>query len=191
VEGSTAPDFVPMQLPGLQAVLSSCLQLKSLWLGDVHVVEQGPLSSQSLQELQLGCVTPYTLPGGMDLSGLPCLSQVHVSTLRLFEGYFPHGYYAPETVHQLAQVLASWNVQGCFSFDICAGPSYVPVSSDERLSPSLSLAYAQALLPLLAAEWPKRVKRLNVRSLSMEVNVSAPVREVIRAIFPAAQIMDF
>jgi hypothetical protein len=99
VDYSPYPGLVsPKQLHVLQVVLSSCSQLRSLWLADVHVVEQGPLNSQSLQELRLGCVTPCMLPGGMDLSGLPCLSRVLVTGLCFCEGYTPHAFYPPETL---------------------------------------------------------------------------------------------
>jgi hypothetical protein len=180
------PSAVFSRIHGLQAMLSSCHQLHSLWLGDVHVLEEGPLYSTSVQELHLSSVSPSTLPAGMDLSGLPHLSNVNVHAVALYQG----NYFSPDSICQLAHVLASWNVDflGVGEYFGIYGPAY------RMLSPQQSLAYALALQPLKAAEWPKRLPSNMLTGFSglklQGMCLSADVRHVLKAIFPNATLFE-
>jgi hypothetical protein len=89
-----------------------------------------------------------------------------------------------QSIHELAQALASCNVQDCSRFIIEGGGYGGGGGGADGLDASESLSYVEALLPLQAAEWPKHVTTLKVGGLTMD----AAVDDKLHAIFPHAHV---
>jgi hypothetical protein len=107
---------------------------------------------------------------------------VRVQGFHLAEGTRP-AFYPSHSVCKVAHALARWNVHDCSTLELKGWNSWC----DSKLDHSHSLAYAQALLPLQAAEWPKQVRLLRVwRPLVLDDGV----RQVLQTIFPAVTVSD-
>jgi hypothetical protein len=158
---------------GLQAVLSSCTQLRCLRLGCDVVVQESPLHSPSLQELWLTDLrylekpfSPPMLPHGLDLPRLPALQKVCVHGVDLCGS-------TPEQVQQLAVALAGWPVE--------------PVRGEFVVfDPSQGGALLQVLAcpQLQSAAWPKRVGEVTVRA-----SLGPEGEGALRSVFTAAVLL--